>query len=107
MTPLAAPAICFDLRRGCSLVEHFVTQGRRTYLVEYGEVSFKNRNLGMEHWVDEVLPEAIKAVSEHAGGRPVHLIGWSLGGIFALLTAADQPDAADRVASPSSARRST
>ena len=24
VTPLAAPALCFDLRRGCSLVEHFV-----------------------------------------------------------------------------------
>lgn len=91
VTPLAAPALCFDLRRGCSLVEHFVTRGRRTYLVEYGEVSFRNRTLGMEHWVDEVLPEAIKAVSAHAGGRPVHVIGWSLGGIFAMLTAADRP----------------
>jgi polyhydroxyalkanoate synthase len=60
--------------------------------VEYGEVSFANRNLGMEHWVDEVIPEAIREVSRHAGGRPVHVIGWSLGGIFALLTAADQPD---------------
>lgn len=88
VTPLAAPSLCFDLRRGCSLVEHFVQGGRRTYLVEYGEVQFKNRNLGMEHWVKNVLPEAIRATSEHAGGRPVHLIGWSLGGIFALLTAA-------------------
>jgi polyhydroxyalkanoate synthase len=92
VTPLAAPAICYDLRRGCSLVEHFVQQGRPTYLVEYGEVSFKNRKLGLEHWVEEVLPEAIKSVSEHAGGRPVHLVGWSLGGIFAALTAADAPD---------------
>jgi polyhydroxyalkanoate synthase len=92
VTPLAAPALCYDLRRGCSLVEHFVQQGRPTYLVEYGEVSFKNRNLGLEHWVEEVIPEAIKTVSEHAGGRPVHVIGWSLGGIFAALTAADAPE---------------
>ena len=67
-------------------------QGRPTYLVEYGEISFKNRRLGLEHWVDEVVPEAIRAVSEHAGGRPVHVIGWSLGGIFASLAAADRPD---------------
>ncbi len=92
VTPLAAPALCFDLRRGCSLVEHFVEAGRPTYLVEYGEVSFKNRALGMEHWIDEVVPTAIREVSAHAGGRPVHVIGWSLGGIFALLAAADSSD---------------
>ncbi len=91
VTPLAAPATCFDLRRDCSLVEHFVKAGRPTYLVEYGEISFKDRNLGMEHWVDEVVPEAIRVASEHAGGRPVHVIGWSLGGIFATLVAADDP----------------
>ena len=92
VTPLAAPSLCFDLRRGCSLVEHLVTQGRPTYLVEYGQVSFKNRALGMEHWVDEVLPEAVRTVHEHSGGRGVHLVGWSLGGIFALLVAADRQD---------------
>jgi polyhydroxyalkanoate synthase len=69
VTPLAAPATCYDLRRGCSLVEHFLQAGRPTYLVEYGEISFKDRNLGMEHWVDEVVPAAIREVSEHAGGR--------------------------------------
>jgi polyhydroxyalkanoate synthase len=92
VTPLAAPALCFDLRRGCSLVEHLVDQGRPTYLVEYGQVSFKNRSLGVEHWVDEVLPEAVRAVHEHSGGRGVHLVGWSLGGIFTLLVAADRQD---------------
>ena len=92
VTPLAAPALCYDLRRGCSLVEHLVEQGRPTYLVEYGEVHFRNRALGIEHWIDEVLPAAIRAVSRHAGDRPVHVVGWSLGGIFSVLTAADQPD---------------
>ena len=92
VTPLAAPALCFDLRRGCSLVEHFVDGGRPTYLVEYGQVSFRDRNLGMEHWIDEVVPTAIRETSAHAGGRPVHVVGWSLGGIFSMLTAADQPD---------------
>lgn len=92
VTPLAAPSLCFDLRRGCSLVEHLVHAGRPTYLVEYGEVQFRDRNLGMEHWIDEVIPTAIREVSAHAGNRPVHVVGWSLGGIFTLLTAADSPD---------------
>lgn len=92
VTPLAAPAICYDLRRGCSLVEHLVEQGRPTYLVEYGRVSFRNRSLGLEHWIRDAVPAAVRAASEHAGGRPVHVIGWSLGGIFTALTAADSPD---------------
>ncbi|WP_121257849.1 alpha/beta fold hydrolase [Nocardioides ferulae] len=92
VTPLAAPALCYDLRRDCSVVEHLVRGGRPTYVVEYGQVSFRDRSLGMEHWIDEVLPEAVRGASAHAGGRPVHVVGWSLGGIFSMLTAADSPD---------------
>lgn len=92
VTPLAAPSSCFDLRRGCSLVEHLLQLGRSVYLVEYGEVSFRNRTLGMEHWVEEVVPLAVEAVARHAGGDNVHLAAWSLGGIFALLAAADRQD---------------
>lgn len=86
--PLAAPSDCFDLRRGCSLAEHLVDLGHPTYLVDYGEIGFSDRALGLEHWVRDVLPAAVKAVSADAGGRPVQLVGWSLGGIMALLTAA-------------------
>src|SRR4051812_37161422 len=38
--PLGAPATCFDLRRGCSVAEHLVQGGRRSYLVDYGSISF-------------------------------------------------------------------
>jgi polyhydroxyalkanoate synthase len=89
--PLAAPALCFDLRRGCSLIEHLVDDGRNTYLVDYGNVAFSDRRLGIEHWIDEVLPRAIRKVSADAGGQGVHLVSWSLGGIFSLLVAADRP----------------
>lgn len=90
--PLAAPALCFDLRRGCSLAEHLVEGGRSTYLVDYGDVAFSDRRLGVEHWIDEVLPRAVRAVSADSGGQRVRIVAWSLGGIFSLLTAADQPD---------------
>ncbi|MBB3663960.1 MULTISPECIES: alpha/beta fold hydrolase [Prauserella salsuginis group] len=90
--PLAAPALCFDLRRGCSLAEHLTDAGRRTYLVDYGSVAFADRNLGIEHWIDDVLPRTIRKVSDDAGGRPVHVVAWCLGGIFSVLTAADRPE---------------
>ena len=85
--PLAAPARCFDLRRGCSLVEHLTVRGHDTYVVDYGPIGFDDRQLGLEHWIDDVLPRAIRAASRDAGQR-VHLVGWSLGGIMTLLTVA-------------------
>jgi polyhydroxyalkanoate synthase len=86
--PLAVPPLCFDLRRGCSLAEHLVAGGRATYLVDYGTIAFANRRLGIEHWVYEVVPKAIRAASRDAGGRDVHVVAWCLGGIFTLLAAA-------------------
>ena len=90
--PLAAPAICFDLRRDCSLAEHLLEGGRRTYLVDYGAINFSDRRLGLEHWIEDVIPAAVRAVSDDAGGAPVRLVGWCLGGIMAALATAADPD---------------
>ena len=86
--PLAAPASCFDLRRGCSMAEHLMSLGHPTYLVDYGPIAFSDRQLGLEHWVEDVIPSAVRSVSEDAEGRPVQLVGWCLGGIMALLAVA-------------------
>ncbi|HSD77891.1 MAG TPA: alpha/beta hydrolase [Solirubrobacteraceae bacterium] len=86
--PLAAPTLAFDLRRGCSLAEHMLALGHPTYLLEYGDIGFSDRDLGLEHWVADVLPAAIRRVSEDAGGSRVQLVGWCLGGIMSLLAVA-------------------
>ncbi|MEO7615366.1 MAG: alpha/beta hydrolase, partial [Streptosporangiaceae bacterium] len=82
----------FDLRRGCSLAEHLVGTGRRTYLLDPGPVAVADRETGLEHWIHEVLPQAVRTVSQDAGGQPVQLVGWCLGGIFSLLAAAADRD---------------
>ncbi|MFC4602674.1 alpha/beta fold hydrolase [Rhodococcus kronopolitis] len=92
VTPLAATAVAFDLRRGCSIVEYLMETGRDVYVVDYGPVNFADRNRGFEHWVDDVVPDAVRVVSADAGGRRVHLAGWSLGGIFAVYAAAAHPE---------------
>src|SRR3954469_23469268 len=89
--PLAAPALCFDLRRGCSVAEHLISLGYPTYLVDYGRIAFADRQLGLEHWVEDVIPNAIDAVREDAGGDcEVQVVGWCLGGIMTLLSVAGQ-----------------
>src|SRR3954463_1717353 len=87
--PLAAPARCFDLRRGCSVAEHLISLGYPTYLVDYGAIAFSDRQLGLEHWVEEVIPQAVEAVRADAGGDcEVQVVGWCLGGIMSLLSVA-------------------
>ena len=86
--PLAAPAWCFDLRGGCSLAEHLLGRGYPTYVVDYGPISFSDRQLGLEHWVDDVIPNAIEAVVRDSGRQEIQLVGWCLGGIMALLATA-------------------
>lgn len=92
--PMAATAVSFDLRRGCSLVEYLLEQGRPLYLVDYGDVSsLHDSDLGLEYWIDEVVPHAIATAFEDAGGqRPVQLVGWCLGGVLSAFTQAAHPE---------------
>jgi polyhydroxyalkanoate synthase len=90
--PLGAPDFAYDLRRGCSLVEHLLTTGRDVWLVDYGSVSFSNRGLGIEFWVDNVVPTVTREVSKHRGDAEVELVGWCMGGLFSLLALAAHND---------------
>ncbi len=90
--PLGSQAACFDLRRGLSLAEDLVSRGRPTYLVDYGPLKGDDGKVGIEHFINDVLPPATKAVSDDAGGRDVHLVGWCMGGLLAIGTTAVYDD---------------
>lgn len=96
VSPLGACGVAFDLRRGCSLVEHLVGEGRHVHqvddedLVGHGAPS-PGSPADLTRWVEDILPHVIRLVSAHHEGAPVHVVGWSLGGLTALLAAADDP----------------
>lgn len=91
--PVNTASSTMDLRRGNSLAEHLMLQGRPTYLVDYGEISTREHSdIGLGFWLDDILPTAIREVSAANGGRDVHLVGWCLGGILATFTDSVHPD---------------
>lgn len=90
--PLAVPTTCYDLRPGQSLAAHLVDGGHAPYLLDYGTMAPADRHLGFEAWVDDIVPEAVRRVSDRHDGAPVDVVGWSLGGTISLLTAAARPE---------------
>lgn len=90
--PLGAQASCFDLRQGLSMAADFVDRGRPVYLVDYGPLKGADAKVGIEHFINDVLPRAIRKVSEDAGGQDVHLVGWCMGGLLSIGTTAVYPD---------------
>lgn len=90
--PLAAPATCFDLRPDQSLATFLLETGRTPYVIDYGDMGYADRNLGFEDWIDDILPTAIRRVSEDNGGKPIDVVCWCLGGTLTLLTASAHPD---------------
>ena len=90
--PLAVSIACYDLRPGQSLVAFLVGSGRPVYVVDYGDVGFADRHLGLEKWIDGILPDSVRTVSAEHEDEEVDVAAWSLGGTLAFLTAAAHAD---------------
>lgn len=92
VTPLAASPTCFDLMPDQSLVRYLTELGRSVFVVEYGEMTSGDCDLGLEYWIDDIVPEAIHRVSELCGNRDVDVVTWSIGGAITLLASAAHPE---------------
>jgi polyhydroxyalkanoate synthase len=85
-----------DLRPGNSTVEFLLGQGFDVSMLDWGVPDGRDADNTIETYVDDYLPSAIEALRRETGSDEVTLVGYCLGGTFAILYAAGHPEAAVR-----------
>jgi polyhydroxyalkanoate synthase len=90
---LVSRSYIMDLRPGNSTVEFLLGEGFDVYMLDWGVADERDADNTIETYVDEYLPRAIEAVLRESGGDDVTLVGYCLGGTFAILYAAGHDDA--------------
>ena len=85
--PLAASAHIFDLMPERSMVRYFRACGYKVYMIDWGEPAKRFARLGVKDYAEDMLSEAVESVREHSGVQPISMLGWCMGGLFALIYA--------------------
>ena len=89
--PLMVKPFIFDLHPGRSLVRFLLQAGFSVYLVDFGEPEEADAYVSLDDYVLDWIPSACAAVKRHAGSSELSLLGYCMGGLFALMhTAANQ-----------------
>ncbi len=91
--PLAADPLNFDLLPQRSLVRFLLAEGFKVYLVDFGSPEANHSHLGLADYTTRMLPEAIARVRADARVKDLSLVGYCMGGLFALVHAGWAHDA--------------
>lgn len=83
----------FDLRPGNSFVEFLIEQGYDVFLVDWGYAGEEDSDTGLDDYVLEHIPRAVREVRRASGAREITLIGWCIGAALTGMYLALHPDA--------------
>jgi polyhydroxyalkanoate synthase subunit PhaC len=101
---LGIHAWTFDIMPSRSMVRYLMARGYDVYLIDWGQPSHSNRDLTLNTYVNQWLPQAVRAVHDHANSQEVSLLGYCMGGLLCLMYLGGHPDAPVRnlitIASP-------
>lgn len=88
VAPLAINMSIYDLYPYRSLIKYFQESGFDVYLIDWGQLNYKNRHLNFMTFINQYIPYCIDKIREHSKSDQISLHGWSMSGIFVLLYAA-------------------
>lgn len=84
----------FDLGADQSLAAHLVSAGLDVYLIDWGQPTPADAHLGLSDYALRLTRRAVTAARRASGADRVHLMGYCLGGTFALIAATRLSDVA-------------
>ena len=82
------PDIFRSASRGHSFVEHLLADGFDVYLLDWGVPGPEDADTGLDYYVCDALPWAMREVLRASGAPAVSLVGWCIGGTLCALHAA-------------------
>jgi polyhydroxyalkanoate synthase subunit PhaC len=85
-------ASILDLRPGNSFVEYMLKQGYDLYLLDWGSPGPEDSQLGLEDYVLEYMPRAIRKLKAVSGSESFSILGWCIGALLSTLYASLRPD---------------
>lgn len=83
----------FDLRPGASFVEYLLGEGYDVFLVDWGYADEEDAETGLDEYVLDFIPRAIREVRRASGADEISLIGWCIGAALTGMYLALTPDA--------------
>jgi polyhydroxyalkanoate synthase len=80
-----------DLKKGRSVVAHFVESGFDTYLVDWGTPTYADRHLTLDDYINGYMVNVMDYLRERTGVERVNVLGYCMGGTMsAMFTALHQ-----------------
>jgi polyhydroxyalkanoate synthase len=74
-----------DLAPGQSLMEFLLKRGYDVYLIDWNPPGDDERDLKLENYVMDFIPDCIRRVQEDSGEQDVTLVGYCAGGMLSII----------------------
>ena len=80
-----------DLRPGNSFVEYMLQKGYDVYLLDWGVPGPEDSNTGLEDYVLEYIPRAVRKLKSVSGSESFNMLGWCIGAMLSTLYSSLRP----------------